>query len=193
MSLTDELETLRERRSNARVWAKAALAEGMNLALTLNPDRFCGTRDEAERFVHEACKVVFRELDRRLHGASRRSSARSTALRFLGVYELHDKRGSLYPHAHLAIRLSPEQQTATELLLHERWSMKFADGENSSGDKRYRFEPPYGSPICKHSGSLPEWELTPIYDHDGWMRYIAKQTTETTKLRLPVEYLARTH
>lgn len=188
MSLADELETMRERRSNARIWAKAALAEGMNIALTLNPDAYCATRGEAETFVHDRCRVIFRELDRRLRGASRRSSARETSLRFLGVYELNDKRGCLYPHGHLAINLTPEQQTVTESLLHERWSMRFPDGENT-----IRFDPPYGSAICTHTGSLPEWELTPIYDHDGWMRYIAKQTDETTKLRLPNEYLSRTH
>ena len=182
---TPESEAARERRKEARVWATAAADAGMNVAVTLTPGHYVSRLSEAEPSIDGPCRIAMQDLNRRLFGFKRRQAARKTNLVFLGMYEYQDKRASLFPHAHLAMRLDSSQLWETELFLRERWGAKDVD----TAKKREVYTPALVKPIIRNPHARPEFCLEQITDLGGWMNFIAKQTTRTSNLVLPRQFV----
>ena len=170
-SYPTDLADLQERRRQAKVWAEAAARVGMTHALTLNPDRLSHSGESPAGLINSMCKSLFRKANQELRCMSRREAETSTSLDFLGVYELRDERGLVYPHGHFALRLEAGEVWQLEVLLADCWGSK-PSGEGDCIPAR--------KPIDQRLGRRAQSWLTPIHDVEGWARYVHKQITGTT-------------
>lgn len=186
-TISPEAELWEERRNNARRWAQAATDAEMNVAVTLTPGHYVSRLSDAEPFIDSVCRKAFQDLNRELFGLSRKEATQETKLAFLGIYELHDWRGSFFPHAHLAMRLSQKQRARTEFFLRCRWGAKDKDPST----KKYIYTPAYHRPFIKNKDAQPEFYLTDITGMSGWMTYISKQTNANSNLVLPDQFIKR--
>jgi hypothetical protein len=184
MSLFDDF---RDRKKSIRVIAEAAIDRGMNYALTINPDVYPRPGQSPIALIHGVARDVFQGLTVDLNRMSRRAAKRETIHDFLGFYEMTTKRRVVYPHAHLAIRLTEAQAEQATFFFIERLGLKERVGED------FRYIPAQGKLISDHLGKKPHAFLEPITDPKGWISYLAKATDEASQLVLPREFVRPAH
>lgn len=182
-----EYELATERRRQAQLWAQHAHEIGATHAFTFNPDyAHARRRGEAEEFIRRIARRLYKELNRSLRGFSRRDSVFDdpNSVRFIGAYELKDRRGLLYPHGHLAIALRPGEDVALHQFMMARWGSM----ERCPRTGREDYHPAFRSPLFADRNCRPEYHLAPIHDLLGWTRYAA-QSDEFTVLAFSEEFL----